>query len=864
MKAIIKLLINLSISIAEARTHHNRLFSQVAQGPALHSHSYAAADNTADKAITAALTDHPDASLITPKDLGTRIDPCSGHRSTIDLIITSTSLALNATTFLGPYTGSDHLPIITTLNANQPAYITSHHHGSSTLVVLHNKLESSQSEKNGLKSTWSFLKAMVGSGNNSSPTVPPLENPNGANTQSIQEIASAFLDLFGSSTDYPDDDATLDRYISSSINLRHTNAINNDFTPVELYQAIKKLKSKAIVLDLIHNDMLKNLSANNRTHLLYLFNSLYANEFVPTTWKSAIVIPLLKPDKPAETVNSYRPISLTSCIGKLFERLITNRLSWFVEKNNIIGPEQVGFRKHRSTTDHVIVLDHDIKASFKHKKSTVAVFLDISKAYDTVWIKGLLYKLTRIGIHAKASYAPSHKSLCTLYKSLVRSRIDYGLIAYGSTSKSNLLKLEKFLYAETGTEPIPDRRDWLGIRYLLNLNQHPENLTYKTARNIFHAHKEWPPRCCPSLCVASSLIHEAKLSLFTLRPGVTDQLAIAKPPWYTLPVTTKWFPLQKKAALANPTAAQELFDNLSSLIPPTDIKIFTDGSVTRNPNNSSCAYFCPERNYTGSWRLTPGTSIFSAELQGILQALLAVYSLEPTPEHIHIFSDSRSAIKALLSPLFPKNRCLNAIRNQIECLRSSGTATSLYWIPSHCGITGNDRADKLASDEANSPTGSSIKNDLDPGELASICKKSWVNSVLSKLKRCKKPCIQIKKNLGLVPWHYSTDRPSSTCLHRLRSGHTYLNSFAHRIDDGADPSCRHGCSAIESPTHILIECQIHEPHRLNIKSFFHSEKIHLSTSTLLGLDPTINRKTQLKISNLLTSCLIKSGIRFMA
>ena len=120
---------------------------------------------------------------------------------------------------------------------------------------------------------------MVGSGNNSSPTVPPLENPNGANTKSIQEIASAFLDLFGSSADYPDDDATLNRYISSSINLRHTNAINNDFTPVELDQAMKKLKSKAIGLDLIHNDMLKNLSTNNRT---YLFNSLYANEFVPT------------------------------------------------------------------------------------------------------------------------------------------------------------------------------------------------------------------------------------------------------------------------------------------------------------------------------------------------------------------------------------------------------------------------------------------------------------------------------------------------------------------------------------------------------------------------------------------------------
>jgi hypothetical protein len=205
-----------------------------------------------------------------------------------------------------------------------------------------------------------------------------------------------------------------------------------------------------------------------------------------------------------------------------------------------------------------------------------AKFLGIIFDAKLLWkehIQMIINKCIRIknvfSIIAKASYAPSHKSLCTLYKSLVRSRIDYGLIAYGSTNKTNLLKLEvvtrsilriilgsrtstpiEILYAETGTEPIPDRRDWLGIRYLQNLNQHPENLTYKTARNIFHAPKEWPPRCCPSLCLASSLIHEAKLSLFTLRPRETDQLTIAKPPWYTLPVTTKWFPLQKKGGVS--------------------------------------------------------------------------------------------------------------------------------------------------------------------------------------------------------------------------------------------------------------------------------------------------------------------------
>jgi hypothetical protein len=97
--------------------------------------------------------------------------------------------------------------------------------------------------------------------------------------------------------------------------------------------------------------MLSNLSPTNKLYVLHLFNIPYVNDFVPDIWKKAIVIPFLKSGKPADSASSYRPISLTSCLGKLFERIITNRLSWFVESKNIIGPEQAGFRKNHCTTD---------------------------------------------------------------------------------------------------------------------------------------------------------------------------------------------------------------------------------------------------------------------------------------------------------------------------------------------------------------------------------------------------------------------------------------------------------------------------------------------------------------------------------
>ena len=123
--------------------------------------------------------------------------------------------------------------------------------------------------------------------------------------------------------------------------------MNDDFMMVELERGIKRLKNKA--------------------HLFHLFNSLYANAFVPDPWKIAIIIPLLKPGNSANEASSYRPISLTFCMGKPFERLVTNRLSWFVESRSIVGPEQAGFRTHHSTIDHVIKLDHKIKEGFINK-----------------------------------------------------------------------------------------------------------------------------------------------------------------------------------------------------------------------------------------------------------------------------------------------------------------------------------------------------------------------------------------------------------------------------------------------------------------------------------------------------------------
>jgi hypothetical protein len=132
----------------------------------------------------------------------------------------------------------------------------------------------------------------------------------------------------------------------------------------------------------------------------------------------------------------------------------------------------------------------------------------------------------------------------------------------------------------------------------------------------------------------------------------------------------------------------------------------------------------------------------------------------PTPS-THIFSDSSASIKAIISSDPPKNRCVGEIRNLLGCLKSSGTIATLYWIPSHTGIAGNEEADRLASEEAQSPSGNTIKNEMSPGEQLTIQKTGWESSVLLTLRRCKKPSVQMKNKLGIIPWRQSNDRATN-------------------------------------------------------------------------------------------------------
>lgn len=110
-----------------------------------------------------------------------------------------------------------------------------------------------------------------------------------------------------------------------------------------------------------------------------------------------MVIPIHKPGKNAHDPTSYRPISLFSVLAKIAEVSIRDRLLNFLDEHQKLIPHQFGFRKQLSTTHQLLRVTEMVAESFTLKMHTGALFLEIAKAFDRVWIKGLAYKLIQLG-----------------------------------------------------------------------------------------------------------------------------------------------------------------------------------------------------------------------------------------------------------------------------------------------------------------------------------------------------------------------------------------------------------------------------------------------------------------------------------
>ncbi|KAI8426007.1 hypothetical protein MSG28_004983 [Choristoneura fumiferana] len=166
----------------------------------------------------------------------------------------------------------------------------------------------------------------------------------------------------------------------------------------EIDIVIRNLRSDcAVGWDKISGQFIKKYKNFLIPSITHVCNLALSSGVFPRLFKKAQIVPVHKKGD-RDCVNNYRPISILPALSKILERIMNSRLVNYLENNNLVSPSQFGFRAGKSTSDAVHQLTDHIVNNLDKKQKSIAIFLDLAKAFDTVSIPLLITKLERIGV----------------------------------------------------------------------------------------------------------------------------------------------------------------------------------------------------------------------------------------------------------------------------------------------------------------------------------------------------------------------------------------------------------------------------------------------------------------------------------
>ena len=177
--------------------------------------------------------------------------------------------------------------------------------------------------------------------------------------------------------------------------------INLPINEQEIRAAIKQLNNnKSAGIDNVKNEHIISTAPQMIPIYTKLFNIIFETALIPECWTAGVIKPIFKKGDPTLPQN-YRPITLLSCLGKLFTSVINNRLNKYADKYNVIEEVQAGFRQNHSTADNIFVLKSLVDIAKANKLKLFSCFIDFKQAFDTVWRSGLWHKLNQYNINGK-------------------------------------------------------------------------------------------------------------------------------------------------------------------------------------------------------------------------------------------------------------------------------------------------------------------------------------------------------------------------------------------------------------------------------------------------------------------------------
>ncbi|CAG2219025.1 unnamed protein product [Mytilus edulis] len=443
------------------------------------------------------------------------------------------------------------------------------------------------------------------------------------------------------------------------------------------------------------------------------------------------------------------------------ESMVNVRLKHLLTEKNIINETQSGFREGRSTLDHLLRLETDIKKAKVRKQFLLAIFLDIEKAFDLVWRFGLLKK-------------------CKDYVNLM---LDNEPIKFQNHVKFLGLIFDRKLTWNKHVNYLQERS-----KAILNVLRYVQANNYGMGTDsLLMLYKSLLRSVLDYGCQAfnsASITVKSKLDIIQAKA-----LRIVSTPWIIGQAKTSSNIKNSLSKKENPhiikTKALEYIDNAYK----NHLKIYTDGSKDPASGKTGYAFLIPSKLIASYKRTSDNLSVYTTEMTAIYQSLKWVFSNQQPGQKVVILTDSYSAIQSINNNASSRPDILEPIQILACRLKQKNIEVTIEWIPAHVGILGNEQVDKLAK-LALSNDKIDLNLSLSANEFIAITtalyKKKWQarwDNTCSIWSRSINTAVNKKPNF------YQGNRFHAKTITRLRLGTTLLPGQLGQYIRNVSPIC---------------------------------------------------------------------------